>query len=260
MASPFAKGIDAIFDLYQEVGKAVKAALTKGALPVVISGDHSTAGGTIAGIKMMYPEARLGVIWIDAHADIHTPCTTPSGNTHGMPVATAIGEDNLDCQINYPDAKTIEYWHQIKHLGGISPKLAYENLVYVAVRDTEPQENYLIDKHQIKNFTTAEVRSKGVAQVVREALEILSNCDRLYISFDVDSLDPVIVSEGTGTPVVGGLTDTEASQLISRLIQQEKVCCFEICELNPMLDGRGNRMAESTFGILESATNKLSVN
>lgn len=96
--------------------------------------------------------------------------------------------------------------------------------------------------------------------MVREALKILSNCDRLYISFDVDSLDPVIVLEETGTPVAGGLTDTEASQLISRLIQQGKVCCFEICELNPMLDGRGNRMAESTFGILESATNKLSVN
>jgi arginase len=254
----FAKRIDGMIKLYERISKAVKTTLEQGALPVVISGDHSTAGGTIAGIKMAFPQSRLGVVWIDAHADIHSPYTTPSGNMHGMPVATAMGEDNLDSQVNTLDEKTIDYWNQIKNLGGISPKIAYEDLVYVAVRDTEPAEDYLIKKHNIKNFTTAELRKKGVAQVVKETWAILESCDRIYISFDVDSMDPSIVSEGTGTPVAGGITDLEAGQLISRLIQNGKVCCFEICEINPMLDPKGNRMAESAFAILESATNKMS--
>jgi arginase len=136
--TPFARGIENIFALYQEVSEVVKETLLSGALPIVISGDHSTAGGTIAGIKMAYPHARLGVIWIDAHADIHSPYTTPSGNMHGMPLATALGEDNLDCQVNHPQQKTIDLWNQIKNLGGIYPKIDYQDLVYVAVRETEP--------------------------------------------------------------------------------------------------------------------------
>jgi arginase len=258
IATPCVKGIEVIYEVYQKISEAVKSSLEKGVLPIVISGDRSTAGGTIAGIKMAFPESRLGVVWIDAHADIHTPYTTPSGNMHEMPVATAVAEDNLACQVNQFDGKTADYWNKIKQLGGIAPKLAYEDLIYVAVLDTEPQEDYLIIKHQIKNFTTAEVKEKGVAQVVREVMERLQDCDRIYISFDVDSIDPVILSEGMGTPVTGGLTDTEAGQLISRLIQQGKVCCFEICEINPVYPGRGNRMAQSAFGILENAANKLS--
>ena len=256
--TPFAKGITAIYEVYQQISEAVKNALQQNALPVVISGDHSTAGGTIAGIKIAYPESRLGVIWIDAHADIHTPFTTPSGNMLGMPVATALAEDNLASGINKLDEKTVTYWNKIKQLGKIVPKLNYQDLVYIAVRDTEPQEDYLIAQHNIRNFTTTEVRDKGINQVVQEILERLQDCDRLYISFDVDSMDPNIVSDGTGTPVAGGLTDTEASQLISRLIGQGKVCCFEICEINPVLDGRGNRMAQSAFGILENATSRMS--
>jgi arginase len=257
-ATPHAKGIEAIYEVYCRVSAAVQSALQQGQLPVVISGDHSTAGGTLAGIKMTYPESRLGVVWIDAHADIHTPYTTPSGNMHGMPVATALGEDNLACRINQPNPQTVEYWNQIKQLGGISPKLAHCDLVYVAVRDTEPQEDALIAAHQIRNITTAEVRSKGTTQVTQEILERLTECDRIYVSFDVDSMDPDVVSAGTGTPVADGLTDTEAGQLISLLIASGKVCCFEICEINSSLDGRGNRMAQSAFGILESAATRLS--
>lgn len=145
---------------------------------------------------------------------------------------------------------------QDKKLREIAPKLSYNDLVYIAVRDTELQEDHLIAKHNVKNFTTAEVREKGVPQVVREVRERLEDGDRIYISFDVNSMDTAIVSEGTGTPVAGGLTDTEAGQLISRLIQQGKVCWFEICEINPVLDGRGNPMAQSAFGILESLKNR----
>jgi arginase len=256
-ATKFAKNIQAIYDLYQQISAAVQQTLNREQLPILIAGDHSTAGGTIVGIKMAYPESKLGVIWIDAHADIHSPYTTPSGNMHGMPVATALAEDNLAHQSNDLDDETIVYWDKMKNLGGIAPKVAYEHLIYIAVRDTEWQENALIEKHNLRNFTTHEVREKGVEQVVQEIAERLSDCDRIYISFDVDSLDPAIVSEGTGTPVAGGLTDIEAAQLISRLIQQGKVCCFEVCEINPQLDQHNNRMAQSAFGILERAVTKM---
>lgn len=128
--------------------------------------------------------------------------------------------------------------------------------MYVAVRDTEPAEDLLIDTHRIRNFTTAEVRSKGVDKVAREALGMLAHCDRLYISFDVDSMDSSL-SQGTGTTVAGGLTELEAGNLILSLLQERKVCCFEMCEINPTLDER-NRMAENAFDILERATNRVS--
>jgi arginase len=254
----FAKNIQGMFDLFEKISVVVKELLLQDKFPVLIAGDHSTAGGTIAGIKMAFPESRLGVIWIDAHADIHSPYTTPSGNMHGMPLATAFAEDNLDSQVNEPDAITVEYWEKIKNVGGINPKLAYDDLVYIAVRDTEPPEDALLEKHKIRNITTAEVRSRGTASVICEVLERLAHCDRLYVSFDVDSMDPSI-SAGTGTPVGGGLTDEEAGSLIAGFMQHGNVCCFEICEINPALD-QMNRMAENAFQILERATNTLSSN
>jgi arginase len=249
--TPYAKGISAIYDVYGRIAQAVSHALTQGALPIVISGDHSTAGGTIAGIKMADPDCRLGVVWIDAHADIHSPYTTPSGNMHGMPLATALAEDNLAMAQNDLDATTADYWRKIQQLGGIYPKLRYEDLVYVAVRDTEAPEDELIAQHQIKNVSPKELRQKGTDQVVKEIWQRLERCDRIYISFDVDSLDPEMVSAATGTPVADGLTDREAGQLINQLIQSGKVCCFEICEINPHLGGRSNRMGQSAFTILE---------
>ena len=96
VASPYAKRIAGVYTMYDRVASVVSETLKSGLFPVVLSGDHSTAGGTIAGIKMAKPKNRLGVIWIDAHADMHTPYTTPSGNMHGMPLAISLGEDNLD--------------------------------------------------------------------------------------------------------------------------------------------------------------------
>jgi arginase len=255
--TPYAKGISAIYEVYQHIAQAVSHALAQGALPIVISGDHSTAGGTIAGIKMAEPACRLGVVWIDAHADIHSPYTTPSGNMHGMPVATALAEDNLAMAQNSLDPLTAEYWQKIQQLGGIYPKLRYEDLIYVAVRDTEAPEDALIERHHIKNVTPIELRQKGVNQVVREIEQRLASCDRIYISFDVDSLDPEMVSAATGTPVADGLSDREAGQLITQLIQSRKVCCFEICEINPHLGGRSNRMGQSAFTILESVATQM---
>ncbi|MBS1688760.1 MAG: arginase, partial [Bacteroidetes bacterium] len=240
------------------VAKCVSETIKSGLFPLVLAGDHSTAGGTLAGIKMAKPKNRLGVIWIDAHADLHTPYTTPSGNMHGMPLTTALDEDNLDNQVHNPDPQTVELWNKLKHLGKVHPKILPEDIVYIALRDFEKEEEYLIKKYNIKVIPVQEVRKKGVENVVRQTLLHLSNCDDIYVSFDVDSLDSSI-SRGTGTPVSNGLREKEAEDLIASFMQNHKICCFEIAEVNPTLD-KENLMAEIAFNILQRSVNLLLMN
>ncbi|MGB3948865.1 MAG: arginase [Bacteroidia bacterium] len=251
----YAKRIGGILNIYERLANSVSQTLKKNGFPIVLAGDHSTAGGTIAGIKMAYPKQRLGVIWIDAHADIHSPYTTPSGNLHGMTLATALAEDNMASKMNKPDKETVDLWNKLKKVGGISPKITYKDIVYIGVRDVEPEETFLLKKHKIKTFTTAEVKRNGVEKIARDALAHLSNCNLIYVSFDVDSMDSSI-SKGTGTPVRNGITEKEAGSLCVRLVQNEKVCCFEICEVNPTLD-KENLMAENTFEILQKVVSQL---
>ena len=172
-----------------------------------------------------------------------------------MPLAMAAHLDNLDCQINQPSPETCAYWDRIKKIGGDSPKIDPKDIVYISVRDTEEPENSLIAKFGILNFTTDIVRQMGVLEVAKRALEHLKDCDQLYISFDVDSLDPSI-SLGTGTPVPNGLTVEEAIQLNAELIKDKRVCCWEIVEVNPTLDSE-NTMAEIAFEVLEITTKSL---
>ena len=201
---------------------------------------------------MAFPDERIGVIWIDAHADMHSPYTTPSGNLHGMPLATALAEDNLEVQTNELDEKTEELWERLKNIGGITPKIKYADLIYIGVRDTEAQEDYLMEKHGVRNITTRELRQIGVEEVVEIVNDRLKDCSKIYISFDVDSLDPKI-SVGTGTPVPQGLRFKEARELLQSLCRDERVCCLEFVEINPTLDTE-NAMAETAFKLLEAAT------
>jgi arginase len=256
--SPYAKRIKGIAAIYERVGKAVSDSMKNNFFPVVISGDHSIAGATIAGIKMAKPKSKLGVIWIDAHADMHTPYTTPSGNVHGMALAIAINENNKDCAVHDVDDDTAKYWNQLKGLGKIAPKVLPEDVVLISLRDYEKEERYLIEKHGIKVVSTKEVRTKGPENVVRSVLRYLADCTDIYISFDVDSLDSSI-SKGTGTPVSNGLREREAEDLISKFMQNRKVCCFEITEVNPTLD-KENLMAEIAFNILQRSVNVLMMN
>lgn len=249
----YAKRIRGLVKIYERLSKAIAKNLKKtDAFPIVLAGDHSTAGGTIAGIKMAFPDERIGVIWIDAHADIHSPYTTPSGNLHGMPLATALAEDNLEVQTNELDEKTEELWEKLKNIGGIAPKIKYSDLIYIGVRDTEAQEDFLIEKHGIRNITTRELRQIGIEEVVEIVNTRLKECSKIYISFDVDSLDPKI-SVGTGTPVPQGLRFKEARELLQSLCRDERVCCLEFVEINPTLDTE-NAMAETAFKLLEAAT------
>ncbi|MBN8663501.1 MAG: arginase [Chitinophagales bacterium] len=256
--SPYAKRIKGVTTMYERVSKAVQESIKSNFFPVVLSGDHSTAGATIAGIKMAKPKSKLGVIWIDAHADLHTPYTTPSGNMHGMPLASAIAEDNEENAVHEIDSDTKRAWDALKHIGKIAPKVLPEDIVFISLRDYEREERNLIEKYGMKVITTNEVRRKGPENIVRAVIRYLSDCTDIYVSFDVDSLDSSI-SKGTGTPVSNGLREREAEDLISKFMQNRKICCFEITEVNPTLD-KENLMAEIAFNILQRSVNILMMN
>ncbi|MCS6974551.1 MAG: arginase [Cyclobacteriaceae bacterium] len=251
----YAKFIDGVMIMEERVCLEVYETLWNDYFPLVIAGDHSTAYGTIAGIKKSNPGGRLGVVWIDAHADIHTPFTTPSGNMHGMPLAMACGIDNLECKVNDPRGETLEYWEQIKNVGMPGPKIYPEDIVYIAVRDLEKAENYLINKYNINFIEAEDVKKLGAVKIAARVLEMLDHCDMIYVSFDVDSLDSRI-STGTGTPVPNGLTVEEAKVLNVELAKSPKLVAWEIVEVNPTLDTE-NRMAENAFEILEATAQSI---
>ena len=258
IASPYAKRINGVLAMYEKVSKAVADSIRNNFFPVVISGDHSTSGGTIAGIKAGKPKSKLGVIWIDAHADLHTPYTTPSGNMHGMPLSATIAEDNIESKVHELDEKTKKQWDQLKQFGKVYPKVLPEDVVFISLRDYEKEERFLIEKYDMKIVTTNEIRRKGAENVVRSVLRYLSDCTDIYVSFDVDCLDASI-SRGTGTPVSNGLREREAEDLVSKFMQNRKICCFEITEVNPTLD-KENLMAEIAFNILQRSVNVLMMN
>lgn len=254
---PSAKRIKALIEVFENVSNGVKSSLENGKFPLLLAADHGSAGGTIAGIKSAYPEKRLGVIWIDAHADIHTPYTTPSGNMHGMPLATALNEDNLENKVNDPDTEVVNMWEQLKNTGIPGKKVNSEDIVYIAVRDTEEPENQLIERLNIRNFKVEDVRAQGVHEIAAACLEHLSGCDIIYVSFDVDSMDPSHTSHGTGTPVGNGLMPEEARFFLQEFAKAEKTICIEFVEVNPCLDEKLNTMAEVAFELLEATVAEL---
>lgn len=255
--SSVAKRIEHVVEQCTRINNSVKRSIDNNYFPIVLSGDHSSALGTISGVKAAYPDQTLGVIWIDAHADLHSPYTTPSGNIHGMPLAAVLGDDNLDCQVNPVAADTQEHWNQMKNIGVQGPKILAENLVYFGVRDTEEAEDKQIEKLNIRNYKVDETRYRGLEICVSEALAKLSHCDVLYISFDVDAMDCDLISFGTGTPVSRGFDQYEIIAVINQIIQSKKVVCIEFVEVNPLLDTKGNKMAETAFQVLEAITATL---
>ncbi len=249
----FAKRLDGIAEMYKNIEKEVSASLKVQRPLAVISGDHSNAGGTIAGIKKAFPQKRLGVIWIDAHGDLHSPYTSPSGNVHGMPLGTALHSDNLANKNNDPGEETIWHWNEMK---GPNQRVRSSDLFFIGVRDTEQPEEKLMEAEGIPNITTDELRKMGVEAAARKALEHLRDCDFIYISFDVDSMDPS-VSRGTGTPVEGGLSEEEARDLLLNLVEDERLICLETTEINPLLDLNGNSMGETAFRVIKPVIEKI---
>lgn len=248
----FAKNIDGIISVFHSVEKEIIDALSAKDFPIIIAGDHSSAGATISSISRFYPNKKIGVLWIDAHADLHTPYSTPSGNMHGMPLATALGFDNLACKRNEVDGVTVEKWNKLK-----SNSLQPENLIYIAVRDTEKEEDFLINQFNIKNYSVEDVRQLGMDNLINELNKKFSEVDYLYVSFDVDSMDPELTSHGTGTPVPNGLSPEEANQILLGACKLDKLIALEIVEVNPCLDEKKNKMAETALVIIESIVETL---
>lgn len=250
---PFAKNIGGILQNYQSISTQINDLITENKKLLVFSGDHSSAGGIIAGIKMAHPEQRLGIIWIDAHADLHTPFTTPSGNIHGMPLAISLGIDNKGKSPNALNDHTLQLWEKLKNTGGISPKIRFQDLAFIGIRELESQEVQLIDNNGIKNFNVEEFRSNGQNASLLSINEHLKDCDRIFVSFDVDSLD-TSVSRGTGTPVDNGFLPEEITGILKYFMRNPKLCCLEITEINPVLD-KERPMAEAARKILSEALN-----
>ena len=206
--------------------------------------------GVISGIKKAYPDKKLGVVWIDAHADLHSPYTSPSGNIHGMPLAAAMNLDNLDCAVNDVSNETVESWNALKNIGLPEPKFSSDHLVFFGLRDYESAEESIINQQAILHYKVEEIRSEGLANCVNQAIQKLNDVDLIFVSFDVDSLDCDQISYGTGTPVKSGFSSDEVLAIIELFISTGKVVCLEVAEINPLLDNKGNKMAETAFDVL----------
>jgi len=252
-----AHNIDGLIELYQDFCLKLKDVYTDGDFPIVLAGDHSSAAGSIAGIRASYLDKRLGVIWVDAHADLHSPYTSPTGNVHGMPLAVCLNEDNLEDAKNDVSDHTRGKWESLKGVAGIVPKIKAEDLVLIGVRDTEQQEDNLIQKHNIRHTKVEELQQKGAKTIAADTLDYLDACDIIYISFDVDSMDCDLVSHGTGTPVENGFSEAEVTELLTELAKSPKLCCFEVTEINPTLDEKTNTMADTAFRVLDKVTDVI---
>ncbi len=214
---------DAIAAVCATVAAAV-AGLPAASVPVVLGGDHAVSLGSVAGAVRRAPERRTGVLWIDAHADLNTPATSPSGNVHGMPLALLLGHGD----------------ERLRTATGIPP-LRTEDVVLLGLRSVDPEERRFIREHGVTALTMSDVDRDGIADVTRTALAALAHVDALHVSFDADVLDPA-VAPGVGTPVPGGLGYREAHLLMELLHESGRVSSVDLVEVNPILD-QSNRTA-----------------
>ncbi len=245
--TPNAHHIDGLIRFESDLAYEVYKFLRSNIFPMVIGGDHSIAIGSVSGTKMAFPTERLGVIWIDAHADLHSPWTTPSGNVHGMPLSLLMNIEKKGR--NKPRVFTMDTWDRLRKIGMSGAKLQPTDLVFIALRDYEPEEEAIIKEHNIKVITVDQLRARGAAGVVSDTLAYLGACDKIHVSFDVDSLDPSI-SVGTGTPVPHGLSLDEARTLLTGFCSDNKTATLDVVEINPALD-TNNAMAEAVLTVLE---------
>lgn len=247
----WAKNIDKILEYGNKSLLAIENSIEKNKFPIILSGDHSNAIATISAFKNKYFDKKIGVIWIDAHADLHSPYTSPSGNVHGMALGALLGDVYCSEKINDVNFSTLQQWEKLIKLGSrnIHPKIYPEDLVYIDIRDLESAEWTDIRDNKIKYFSPKEIIEKTSEKVAFETLEYLNNCDILYISFDVDSLDPAI-SKGTGTSSKGGISLEEAKKMLKVFYKSPKLKAIEFTEINPLLDTE-NKMAKTVLEIID---------
>jgi arginase len=203
---------------------------------VALGGDHSISMGTVPGVAH---GRRTGVVWVDAHADLNTPASSPSGNVHGMPMAHLLGLG----------------WHGFHDMWGGGPVLKPEDIVYIGLRSVDAGERELIFDLGIRYFSMKEIDELGIARVAAETTERLSGLERVHVSFDADALDPTL-APGVGTPVRGGLTLREGFLLMELLAESELVTSLDLVEVNPTLDD-GNKTAETMVAMAASLLGKV---
>ncbi len=205
-----------------EIYEAVRHSHEDGRMPIVVGGDHSLAIGSVAGTAAAARAAGLplGLIWVDAHADMNSPETSPSGNVHGMPLAACLGKGP----------------RELVEIGGVEPSAAPERTVLLGVRNLDEVEKQVVRDSGVHVFTMLEIDQRGLYEVVQEALELATADDAwLHLSFDLDSVDPR-VAPGVGTPVQGGLSYREAHLVMETMSESEALKTVDLVEVNPVLD------------------------
>lgn len=226
-------------ELYRLAETALEADLAaphgESILPIFLGGDHSIAMGTAGGASA---RDAIGMIWVDAHGDFNTPETTPSGNLHGMPVATLIGNGHSD----------------LVNLGRPGAKLRARDIVMIGIRDLDDAERVALASSGVIVYTMRDIDELGMATVARRALARLNHLQRIHLSFDMDSLDPQF-APGVGTPVTGGITFREAHLLMEILSESGKITSLDVVEVNPILDS-SNRTARLAVELIASLLGK----
>jgi len=231
--TPFLKNGAALLEHQHNLAFSVAKQLKEGYKCLLLTADHSNGIGGVSGLAQCVPIDEIGVIWIDAHFDLHSPYTTPSGNSHGMTVNALLNNDNKYQSVRTLDKATIQLWERIKLIKG-NAGLPPENLIFVDVRDFEGQEAHLVEESEIAWIKPSEIKENGIEACIEKIFATLSHCNYLYVSFDVDSLDTDI-AKATGTPVDGGLQLEQAQRLIEALVSDSRTQCLEITEFNPEL-------------------------
>jgi arginase len=239
--APSAKYLKEITATCTKAAELVLKTLEAGKVPMVLGGDHSIAAGTVSGVAEFYrrQEQKIGLIWIDAHTDMNTPDSSPSGNVHGMPLAAIMGLAPIELGKIYD----------------FSPKVQPENCVLVGIRDVDSFEKENIRKAGVEVFTMRDIDERGMRAVMEEALRMAGRGTAGYhVSLDMDWIDPED-APGVGTPVWGGATYREAHLAMEIISDHGRMLSFEIVEVNPVIDER-NQTADLAVELSLSAFGK----
>jgi arginase len=239
--NPRLKYLDEIVKKSTILAGMVQQTLAAGRFPLCIGGDHTIALGSLAGIAAHCKERQRtpGVLWIDAHGDMNTEQTTPSGNIHGMALAASLGLGH----------------QRLTHLLGFAPKIMPEHCALVGVRQLDPGERETIRNIHLPVYTMTDIDRRGMAVIIDEILQRMrQSVQHLHVSFDLDSIDPSL-AQGVGTPVAGGLSYREAHLLMETIADCGCVSSMDLAEMNPILDV-ANKSAEFAVGLLASLMGK----
>jgi len=223
------------------LAERVEVALKEGATPVVLGGDHSIAAGSFSGLASYHRASgrEVGLIWLDAHADINTPETSPSGNIHGMPLAALLGQG----------------FAELTQILGFAPKLSGKRVALIGARSIDPPERELIRAHGVRVFTMSELDERGMGPVVEEAIGIASRGTAgFHVTMDMDFIDPSY-APGVGTPESGGATLRESHLAMEKMAASGGVLSIEMTEVNPLLD-TANKTASLAVDLILSALGK----